>query len=118
MFDGDIEHAQHVFMECPFARACWEEIDITDFASSVETIGEWFIQLLSSPQSNRTTKVCMILWGIWYQQNKQLWVQKSLTPIHTMESCLQQWEEWCVARMVESNHTVKPNKKFNFSKKW
>ena len=102
---GDVEHARHVFMECPFARACWEEIDITDFAGAIEIVGECFFQLLSSPQSNIATKFCTTLWGIWYQRNKQLWVQMSLTPIHTVESCLQLWEEWCTSRMVGSNHT-------------
>ena len=49
MCGGDVEHARHVFMECPFARGCWEEIDIIDFAGSMEIVGEWFFLLLSSP---------------------------------------------------------------------
>ena len=30
-------------MEYRFAKACWEEIEITGFANSVETVGEWFL---------------------------------------------------------------------------
>ena len=34
-----LKHACHVFMECPFVRACWEMVEINVIFGSFEFVG-------------------------------------------------------------------------------
>ena len=49
---NDVEHEWHVFLECPFAQACWAVADLIISPALFETVGEWYLQLLSSCTSS------------------------------------------------------------------
>ena len=89
MCQSDVKHAWLVFRDCPFAKACWGEAGFNFFLGTVGTVGEWILQLFHSNDSNFVSKVGMVLWSIWGQQNCQLWNHWSLTPARTVDSCFQ-----------------------------
>ena len=105
MCQNDVEHAWHVFMDCPYARAYWDEANISSNFEQHETIREWLLNMLVSCNPDIASKYCMLLWGIWGQRNKQLWIEQSLSPRQTVVNLFRLLEEWVTVNKKKGAQT-------------
>lgn len=94
MCNVDVEHFLHVFLECPFARGCWDytggEYDISD----VEHLSTWVLEKLSSETNSDLVRIARTLWGIWFARNKRVWEGKQMAPNVSMEIAANMIDEW------------------------
>lgn len=80
MCDNDVEHLLHVFFDCQFAAQCWSYAGLSYDMSLVESASEWLMQKIDEGVPNETSKIVMVLCGIWCWRNKKVWEDKLGSP--------------------------------------
>ncbi|XP_074346813.1 uncharacterized protein LOC141685614 [Apium graveolens] len=100
----DIEHVRHVFMECKYAKGCWEcisrDIDIT----KVEDLSVWLLDKLGTETEVKLVHMAKILRGIWFARNKRDWDGKIMSPSVAMEISMKMVLDWRAAQsMAQGN---------------
>lgn len=94
MCNVDIEHLLHVFFDCRFAAACWQHVGLVYDMRTVEYALDWLLQNLSEGSIEAITKLCTVLWGIWFWRNKKVWEGKEVTAAIAMDSSFKTVAEW------------------------
>lgn len=90
----DVEHMRHVFVECQFARRCWDGMGGGFDLSEVEVLSTWVLDKLGSEAEDRLVSLAKILWGIWFARNRQVWEEKMINPLTAMEISSKMVAEW------------------------
>lgn len=104
MCTGDVEHLLHLFFDCDFAKACWQNVGLNFDMWSVENAAEWLLEKLSTESSEVLTKIATVLWGVWFARNKKIFEERTMTPAIIMEWSRKQVQEWKEAN--KKNHTT------------
>lgn len=76
MCSNDVEHLLHIFLDCEFAKACWEGVGLNLNSLIVESCSEWLLQILETETKSKLNQVAVILWGIWSARNLKVQTQK------------------------------------------
>lgn len=63
----------------------------------IESAPSWLLQNLSTAPSEELTKICIVLWGIWYWRNKKVLDGKIVTPKFAMKYSFSIHKEWTEA---------------------
>lgn len=64
--------------------------------SVVECVPGWVLHMLTTASSDEMVKICIVLWGIRFWRNKEIWENKSVTP--NMEGSFRMIDEWKKAK--------------------
>lgn len=91
---GDIEHLLHLFVDCKFAKECWQYTGMTHDISTVENAQEWFLQVFSTEKDEYLINLATVMWGIWWTRNKKVWEGKVISPSMAMDWSRKQVSEW------------------------
>lgn len=94
----DIEHMAHLFFDCEFAQGCWNHVGVSYDWSTVEYAHEWLLSKVDSAPMEEITRICVILWGVWYWRNKKVWDARTVTPAFAMDSSFGIQSEWLEAQ--------------------
>ncbi|XP_074326804.1 uncharacterized protein LOC141664750 [Apium graveolens] len=104
MCNVEIEHLRHVFFECEFALSCWHSAELTLDTTNLYEADVWLLDKLETTSQSDSTKVCTVLYGIWYGRNKRVWENKVMSGETVMDICskmLQDWKNANAKRVVE-----------------
>ncbi|KAL8094028.1 hypothetical protein AgCh_035786 [Apium graveolens] len=94
----DIEHARHVFLECEYARGCWDYSGCDLDISEVEDLSVWLLEKLGMEAETKLVQMTKVLWGIWFARNRRVWEEKLLSPMITMDISMKMVTEWRAAQ--------------------
>ena len=78
MCNEEEESLTHLFLHCPFARACWHDSMLSIHTTELNHISvqQWIEQLISTYNRNCVDLMCYlqdvftILWTLWTHRNK------------------------------------------------
>lgn len=71
----DVEHLFHIFLDCKFAKDCWNTIGLNPTSDNAESCGEWILQWLANFDHETALSMTTVLWGIWTARNLKVWEQ-------------------------------------------
>lgn len=100
---GDVEHMNHLFLDCKYAQECWQEVNLNFSAREEEFAHEWLINMLSRASNDSLTKIATVLWGIWYVRNKRIFESKVMTAASGNYWSKKQVDEWQLANDRPAN---------------
>lgn len=60
---------------------------------SVDDAPEWLLDKLSTAGGDEITKICIVLWGIWFWRKKRVWEDKSVSTAIAMGHSFSHVEE-------------------------
>ncbi|KAL8124645.1 hypothetical protein AgCh_012338 [Apium graveolens] len=98
MCNVDIENLRHVFFECSFAMSCWQHVNLLYDTNEMDEANVWLLHKLETASQSEITQVCMVLYGIWFWRNKQVWEGKTVTGKVAVECCSKMVQDWKEAR--------------------
>lgn len=93
---NDVEHLLHIFLDCNYAKACWQYLGLEFNTTSIESCSEWLLQKLAKDDEEKLVLLATGLWGIWSARNLKVWESKTMNPELAMQwSSIQvtQWRE-------------------------
>lgn len=73
------ETVENVFLECNFARSCWQEVGLHIILADGQTLNTWLLRTLANGKAEIILKITYVLWGIWFFRNKKAWKNKLVT---------------------------------------
>ena len=79
--DHPSEAAMHLFLECPYARECWN-------LANVSLIPEWMLSTIVSKGKDELAHIGTILWGIWNERNSRIWRSTRMPPAQRVQTSL------------------------------
>lgn len=94
MCDNDIEHCLHIFLDCCFAKACWNEMGLAIDAMRVENMSAWVLEWLSNESGDLVCQMITTLWGIWNARNSKVWDANCVNPVTAMQCSSSQVTQW------------------------
>lgn len=103
---NDIEHLLHIFLDCSFAKRCWNLLGLEFDTSSAESCSEWLLQRLAEEDGEKMVQVAIVLWGIWSARNMLVWENKKVTPENAMQWSINQVRQWQEVQVVRSSNDV------------
>lgn len=111
MCTGDIEHLLHLFLDCGFAKECWQHIGLIYNTWAVENTPDWLLDKLCIETEENVIKIATVIWGVWWARNKQVWDNVVLTTETAMAWSSKQIAEWREAqkRKLDSMRRVRQN---------
>lgn len=92
--EGDVEHLQHLFFYCSYAKRCWQIVGLDYDLWSVENASEWLLDRLSNENTETLIKIAAVLWCIWFTRNKNIFEGKNMTPTVTMACGMKHIMDW------------------------
>ncbi|KAL8516097.1 hypothetical protein ACS0TY_014684 [Phlomoides rotata] len=99
MCAADIETSWHVFMNCRFARACWQLTsvanDVERVALEAESIIDFMLRMISQLEGEKLTEFVMVVWRLWKDQNSKVWNGSSIeahTTVFYARKYLADWD--------------------------
>lgn len=104
---SDIEHMTHLFFDCDFAADCWRHVRLWYEWSAIENACDWLLAQISSTPIEEVTKICIVLWGVWFWRNKKVWESKVVTPAFAMDNSFKVLSEWMEAKKEQV--MIRPN---------
>lgn len=75
------ESKEQVFVHCPFAKRCWQELGIGVHMTSDCEFQDWFFNLFYLQDEDLISKVAAALWAIRNQRKGRVW-NNVLMPAH------------------------------------
>lgn len=66
---GDVEHMNHLFINCKYAKECWQEVGLSFEWREEEYAHDWLLNMLTSALVDTLIKVVTVLWGVWFARN-------------------------------------------------
>ncbi|CAN1153936.1 Putative ribonuclease H protein At1g65750 [Linum perenne] len=102
MCGAGIENYWHLFLDCPIARSCWEEVSLLEYveATCVDKDGfqQWLFSTIREAPEDRMQVVMAVIWSIWRERNGRVWRNESKPPRVIARLALEGIEEWKRAR--------------------
>ena len=77
---SDVEHSWHLFLDCHYAKNCWDLADVVIDIVSTENFHKWLFKVFDTAHKELGEKNAMILWMIWNQRNKKFWDDSCIFP--------------------------------------
>lgn len=102
MFGVDIEHLLLLFLDCTFAKQCWQYTGLHFEVTRVESAFIWLLERLTEADKEVSVKLDSVLWGIWSARNIKVWDQKNITPDFAMQWSSKQITQWREMKMLVS----------------
>ncbi|XP_074328486.1 uncharacterized protein LOC141666398 [Apium graveolens] len=99
MCNVDVEHLMHTFLDCSYARSCWQVVDMHFNWSQIFSANEWLLDILEVSLVDEVVKICTALYGIWLARNKKVWEDLDLPDSIAMNIVFQIVQEWSNARV-------------------
>ncbi|XP_074323159.1 uncharacterized protein LOC141660097 [Apium graveolens] len=84
----------YIFFDCDFASQCWRYVGVDYDMRMVEDAPGWLLHKLSNDNENEITKICIILWGIWFSRNKRVWEDNTISAVIAMGNSFSHVQEW------------------------
>lgn len=103
---NDVEHLLHIFLDCSFAKECWQALNLNFDTLTVESAPDWLLQRLAEDDKERMVQVATILWSIWTTRNMKVWENKVIPPDLIIENSahqIHQWREMQPRKVVNSS---------------
>ncbi|CAN1163492.1 Putative ribonuclease H protein At1g65750 [Linum perenne] len=101
-----IETNDHLFLECDFAKECWERVQLMPFTEELRrehtTFQEWLAACINTGNSDQVEKVMALLWSVWRERNARVWRDEHKPPLVVARLAMESLEDWKKAR----EHTV------------
>lgn len=72
--NSGVKTIKHILMDCPFARAFWQNMGITNEVNGSHLFKEWLGQMLNRRSKDDTRMVLMLCWGLWRSRNEVVWM--------------------------------------------
>ncbi|XP_063936211.1 uncharacterized protein LOC135147251 [Daucus carota subsp. sativus] len=94
---GDIEHVNHLFLDCQFAQDCWSEVNLNYNDREEEYAHEWFLNMLSKAPNDVLIRIATVLWDIWFVRNKRVFKNRLMSAAFGIQWSRKQVEEWQIA---------------------
>ena len=91
---GDVEHLRHLFLDCGFAKECWQSIGLSYNTWDVEYAHVWLLDKLCSESEENLIKIATVIWGIWWARNKRVWDNVAVSAEIAMVWSSKQIAEW------------------------
>ncbi|XP_031095064.1 uncharacterized protein LOC115999347 [Ipomoea triloba] len=63
----------HLFANCPFAKACWREVDLGWRLGDVASIEEWVEEMWDELPRTMIEMVVVVCWALWEARNNRVW---------------------------------------------
>uniref|UniRef100_A0A803Q4P0 Reverse transcriptase zinc-binding domain-containing protein n=1 Tax=Cannabis sativa TaxID=3483 RepID=A0A803Q4P0_CANSA len=99
------ETVEHLFVECSFARLCWQQFNTSlSIAAGVKFV-DWFSNISNTLTSFSLGGVAVICCAVWKARNEVVWRSKRLVPAVVVQFALAYFDQWKSAKTqhVESD---------------
>lgn len=100
MCDEDIEYVRHIFVECQYAKGCWDCINRDINIAEVEDLSVWLLSKPGTETEVKLVQIAKILWGIWFARNKKVWDGNIISPSIAMEISTKTVSDWRAAQSM------------------
>lgn len=74
-----MEHLLHVFLDCCFAKSCWQGMGFSLDALSIEDCNAWLLNCMAEYSTEKMINMAKVLWGIWSVRNIKVWDGRSIS---------------------------------------
>ncbi|CAN1157427.1 Putative ribonuclease H protein At1g65750 [Linum perenne] len=109
----DLEHAWHLFLQCPFAQRCWNEAgllqQVTSGMQNADSMQEWLFNLVKTGDDDRVARSIAIMGAIWRERNNRVWNAESNEPLAVVREGLEGLKNWTTARSTPVTDVPPPN---------
>lgn len=102
---GDNESIVHSLVSCPFAKQCWQALNINVVGDHTKDFNSWMDEILSSVSVKQRSEVVTLYWSIWRARNDLVWNQKISTVNKVVAAAKQYLTQWTLAQS-RSYHTL------------
>ncbi|CAN1178180.1 Putative ribonuclease H protein At1g65750 [Linum perenne] len=96
--DSDSETNHHLFLDCDFAKDCWEltemKTSVMNAASATVSFQDWLFMIFDSVSEPHLARIAAVLWGIWHERNQRVWSHEAGTAWSTVRLALDSLQEW------------------------
>ncbi|KAL8112547.1 hypothetical protein AgCh_020026 [Apium graveolens] len=92
------ESTTHIFLDCPFAVACWGILLPTMTRNQGWDFASWFEQCLLKESVDRRVKMSMMCWTIWRSRNDVVWNNKFSSPDRVVAASIEYLSQWKMAQ--------------------
>lgn len=100
---GDVEHMNHLFIDCKYAKECWQGVGLNFEWREEEYAHDWLLNMLTSALEDTLIKVVTVLWGVWFSINKSIFEGKNISPSIAFYWSQKQIVEWQIANRRKLN---------------
>ncbi|WOG87677.1 hypothetical protein DCAR_0206908 [Daucus carota subsp. sativus] len=94
--NSEIETTSHIFLECSFAKSCWQVAGVGLDEAVYTSFQEWVLNVFNGWDADKRQRGAMLCWIIWKCRNDLIWNQKCLKAQEAANSArvaLSQWME-------------------------
>ncbi|CAN1127140.1 Putative ribonuclease H protein At1g65750 [Linum perenne] len=102
MCDHDTESVWHLFLDCNYAKACWEKAGLQQLVAHLDStrddLQSWLTALLNHGASQHTEKALVLLWSLWRERNARVWRNERTPAFVVARLANESLEEWQKAR--------------------
>uniref|UniRef100_A0A803Q660 Reverse transcriptase n=1 Tax=Cannabis sativa TaxID=3483 RepID=A0A803Q660_CANSA len=92
------ETATHILLNCSFALACWQKVDLVPYANFVGTIGHFLHLVFTGFNDDISCRVVMLCWSLWKARNTLVWDKKTSSPPQIVSSAWTILDHWIKAQ--------------------
>ncbi|KAL8114918.1 hypothetical protein AgCh_021666 [Apium graveolens] len=100
---GDVEHMNHLFIDCNYAKDCWHEVGLNFDMIEEEYANVWLLNMMEKAPDDIVIKISIVLWGIWYARYKRIFESKNISPGVVISWSKKEVEEWKSANKRNMN---------------
>lgn len=72
----------------------------------VSSAPEWLLKKINKGNTEKTSKVAIVLWAIWFWHNKKVWEDKVVSPALAVDWSLKMVMDWRKAVENKSKQNV------------
>lgn len=115
---GDVEHMNHLFIDCKYAKECWHEVGLNFDMREEEYAHAWLLNMMTSAPNDILIKISTVIWGIWFARNKLIFERKNMSPSFVISWSKKQVEEWQIANKRNLNVQITGENKTMSDHNW
>lgn len=115
---GDIEHMNHLFIDCNYAKECWHEVGLDFDTREEEYAHVWLINVLASASNDVLIKISTVIWGIWFARNKRIFENKNMSASYVISWSKKQVADWQLANKRNSSMQIGGENEERSEHKW
>ncbi|CAN1279947.1 Putative ribonuclease H protein At1g65750, partial [Linum perenne] len=94
----ELEHSWHLFLNCPFARRCWENAGLSHLVDACmqdsDSMKAWLFKLVVGANSEKIAQVVAIMSAIWRERNNRVWNDVANEPFVVVREGLEGLLNW------------------------
>ncbi|XP_031127426.1 uncharacterized protein LOC116029515 [Ipomoea triloba] len=97
------ESVVHLFVNCTFVHACWNELNRDWRMEYVESFDTWIREVWDVLPKEMIIKIVIVCWGLWQNRNQMVFNNQCMDPKSMVVSALLYYNDWVKVHGISSS---------------